>query len=99
MDVAVFADEVPDTAATERPPWRIRRSLAGVRDSLQSLDSYWRDYLQLQYEYYCLRKYGDPYPTMPGMLQEVAAAMKMKISRGIRRRVSKLLRRPQVRNG
>ena len=43
-----------------------------IRTSLASLPEYWQRYFRLLYEYYVFRQHGDPYPTLPGMLDEVA---------------------------
>lgn len=90
MDATVFSAKGNEDVPLEKPMLLLRRRLDRIHDSLCSVPDFWRKYLQLQYEYYCLRKYGDPYPTLPGMLQEVASALKLNIWRGIRRRASKL---------
>lgn len=69
---------------------RFSRRLAAIKNACTELPKYWGDYLQEQYDYYVFRKYGDPYPTLPGMFEEVASVMRPHIWRGIRRRAARL---------
>jgi len=69
---------------------QLSRRLAAIGQSISQLPDYWADYLQEQYDYYVFRRHGDPYPTLPGMYQEVASVMRPDLWRGIRRRATRL---------
>ncbi len=69
---------------------QLSRRLAAIKNSCSELPGYWGDYLQQQYDYYVFAKHGDPYPTLPGMHEEVADVMRPHLWRGIRRRASRL---------
>ena len=93
MEAVTFVRESGQPESAAKLPIALRSRLSRIRRSLEPLDDYWRDYLELQYRYYGLRAFGDPYPTLPGMLDEVAEVYRSKPLRGIQRRLVRLFRR------
>ena len=49
----------------ELKTWLIR-----AQKELKLMSPYWRDWYMLQYKYYVLKTNGDPYPTLPGALED-----------------------------
>ena len=49
---------------------RLSSCLIRAQKELGIMSPYWRNWFILQYKYYVLRTYGDPYPTLPGALED-----------------------------
>ena len=74
-DVARSAAAALAQADTPLPPElhsSITRSLDELRSTMRKLPEHWRAWYALQARYYILKEFGDPYPTLPGALREVA---------------------------
>ena len=69
----------------------ITDSVAALQASLVGLPDYWKRYFGVLYEYYVFRQHGDPYPTLPGMLRDLARSIRPGVWGRLRRRVSGLL--------
>lgn len=70
----------------------LSKSLVHARAALTPLPKYWRDWMVLQFEYYVLRIHGDPYPTLPNALAEVAEHFRSQSKKG---RLARLLAAPR----
>lgn len=75
-----------DGGATRCAPWtsrRILRTLRDARGSLTALPDTWRQTFEQRYDYYVFRLHGDPYPTVPGALADVARSYRRRhLTRG-----------------
>lgn len=71
----------------------LAESLGRARAALAPLPTYWRDWFVLQYEYYVLQAHGDPYPTLPGAMQDVASHFRRQAAVGPGAKWLGLLRR------
>lgn len=96
--------ETKDKIASERTNWKkaISRSFYGraaAADAMtapagvQQLPKLWRDYFNMLYDYYVTRKFGDPYPTVPGALPEVARSIRYQRLRNMRHQLAKSARK------
>lgn len=56
----------------------IKRNLVSARESTTTLPHYWRDFIRILYDYYVFREHGNPYPTLPGTLPEVASSFRFR---------------------
>ena len=48
----------------------LRNWLIQAQHELELMPPYWRNWFFLQYSYYVLKTNGDPYPTLPGALED-----------------------------
>ncbi len=86
----LLADRVFAASSPKRRQ-EIIETLMAMRASLAGLSEYWKRYFRLLYEYYVFREHGDPYPTLPGMLRDLALSIRPGIWHRFKRRASGLL--------
>jgi len=67
--------------------------LQEIFTSIADLPPFWQDHIELLYEYYVFRRYGDPYPTLPGMLDGVAREFRPGLIGKVSRRTFALRKR------
>jgi hypothetical protein len=67
--------------------------LSEILRSIADLPPFWQDNFRYLYDYYVFRRYGDPYPTIPGMLQEVATTFRPGLSGKVLRKIFALRKR------
>ncbi|MEM7220921.1 MAG: cupin-like domain-containing protein [Pseudomonadota bacterium] len=60
-----------ETLPTPLPP-KILAALDELTNATAALPAHWQRWYALQARYYILKEFGDPYPTLPGALREVA---------------------------
>lgn len=83
QSIAQTLRDMANTPAAKTAP-TLAGSLTTTRALLQPLPTYWRDWFVLQIEYYVLKLHGEPYPTLPGAMREMADHFKREFKRQAR---------------
>ncbi|MDH3989967.1 MAG: cupin-like domain-containing protein, partial [Gammaproteobacteria bacterium] len=77
-------------------PMRLKAQSGRLQEifaSIADLPPFWQDHIERLYEYYVFRRNGDPYPTLPGMLDEVARKFRPGLIGKVSRRTFALRKR------